>query len=233
VEGAHHIGLNTLSGRCEGLQVETALLQTDMVVTRPAADVKDPVFAFTVGGVRDVLQVAGFQGGIGADVSFYGLPNSLQSPYGNRPVSFHVFFRIRARRQDQWDGCGTCACRNRWPAIRCKRYASPTQGVAMKRLITFTISLFVVGTVVFAHGGNEHVRGVVTQISAQSITVQTSPKVTKTLVLSDKTTFKQGGKTAHLVDLKVGDRVVIDVPEKTTQALLIQIGAATTTSAHK
>jgi hypothetical protein len=103
----------------------------------------------------------------------------------------------------------------------------------MKRLITFTISLFVVGTVVFAHGGNEHVRGVVTQISAQSITVQTSPKVTKTLVLSDKTTFKQGGKTAHLVDLKVGDRVVIDVPEKTTQALLIQIGAATTTSAHK
>jgi len=36
-------------------------------------------------------------------------------------------------------------------------------------------------------------------------------------------------------DLKVGDRVVIDVPENTSQALLIQIGAAaaTTTTAHK
>ena len=27
----------------------------------------------------------------------------------------------------------------------------------------------------------------------------------------DRTTFKQGGKTAHLADLKVGDRVVIRV----------------------
>ena len=89
------------------------------------------------------------------------------------------------------------------------------------------------GTVVFAHGGNEHVRGIVTQIASQSVTVQTTSKVTRTLTLSDKTTFKQGGKTAHLADLKVGDRVVIDVPEKTTQALLIQIGAATTTAAHK
>jgi hypothetical protein len=103
----------------------------------------------------------------------------------------------------------------------------------MKRLIPLALSLVVAGTVVFAHEGNEHVRGVVTQISTQSITVQTTPKTTKTLTLSDKTTFKQGGKAAHLTDLKVGDRVVIDVPEHTTQALLIQIGAATTASTHK
>ena len=64
----------------------------------------------------------------------------------------------------------------------------------------------------FAHGGNEHVRGIVTQVSSQSVTVQTTSKVPRTLTLSDKTTFKQGGKTAHLADLKVGDRVVIDVP---------------------
>lgn len=70
-------------------------------------------------------------------------------------------------------------------------------------------------------------------ISAQSLTVQTAPKVTRTLTLSDKTTYKQGGTAAHLADLKVGDRVVIDVPEHTTQALLIQIGAATAASAHK
>ena len=103
----------------------------------------------------------------------------------------------------------------------------------MKQLITLGLSLIVAGTVVFAHEGNEHVRGVVTQISAQSITVQTAPKTTRTLTLGDKTTFKRGAKAAHLADLQVGDRVVIDVPEKTTQALLIQIGAATTTGAHK
>ena len=103
----------------------------------------------------------------------------------------------------------------------------------MKRLIILIASLGIAGTALFAHEGNEHVRGVVTQISPQSVTVQTAPKVTKTLTISDKTTFKQGGKAAHLADLKVGDRVVIDVPEKTTEALLIQIGAAPKAAAHK
>jgi hypothetical protein len=96
VEGARHVGANTFYGRLEGLQVETALLQTDLVIVGPAADVKDPVFAFTVGGVRDVLQLGGFRGGIGADVGFYRVPESLQAAYGNHPVSFHVFFRLRA-----------------------------------------------------------------------------------------------------------------------------------------
>ena len=107
----------------------------------------------------------------------------------------------------------------------------------MKRLAVLVASFLVSGTVAFAHEGNEHVRGTVTAVSAQSITVQTSPKATKTLTVSDKTTFKRGGKAAHLADLKVGDRVVIDVPEKTTQALLVQIGAAsattTTATTHK
>jgi hypothetical protein len=93
----------------------------------------------------------------------------------------------------------------------------------------FTIA----GTVAFAHGGNEHVRGVVTKVSAQSVTVQTTGTATKTLTLTDKTTLKQAGKAAQLSDLHVGDRVVIDVLAKTTTALLIQIGAAPKTAAHK
>jgi hypothetical protein len=54
----------------------------------------------------------------------------------------------------------------------------------MKRLITFASSVALAGTIVFAHGGNEHIRGVVTQISAQTITVQTADKGTKTLTLT-------------------------------------------------
>ena len=95
VEGTRHANMTTFYGRFEGLQVETALLQSDVVVEGPAADRKDPVFALTVGGVRDVLAWHGFEGGIGADVSFYGVPSALQPSYSTRPVSFHVFFRLR------------------------------------------------------------------------------------------------------------------------------------------
>jgi len=95
VEGARHAGRNTLYGRFEGLQVETALLQTDEAIDGPSADVKDPVFAFTIGAVRDVLNVRGFEGGIGADVTFYRVPSALRPSYSNHPVSFHVFFRLR------------------------------------------------------------------------------------------------------------------------------------------
>ena len=103
----------------------------------------------------------------------------------------------------------------------------------MKRLITLIVSVVLAGTIAFAHGDNVHVRGVVTQVSAQSITVQTADKATKTLTLTDKTTFQRSGKAAHLDDVKVGDRVVIDVPVKTTNALLIQIGAAAKPAPHK
>jgi hypothetical protein len=95
IEGARHADLNAIYGRFEAVQVETALLQTDVVVEGPAGDIKDPVFAFTIGGVRDVLNWRGFEGGIGADVSFYGVPDALQPMYSAHPVSFHVFFRLR------------------------------------------------------------------------------------------------------------------------------------------
>ena len=103
----------------------------------------------------------------------------------------------------------------------------------MKRLITLIVSVVLAGTIAFAHGDNVHVRGVVTQVSAQSITVQTADKATKTLTLTDKTTFQRSGKAAHLDDVTVGDRVVIDVPVKTTNALLIQIGATAKPAPHK
>jgi hypothetical protein len=51
--------------------------------------------AFTLGGVRDVLAWRGFEGGFGADVTFYGVPAALQQAYSAHPASFHVFFRLR------------------------------------------------------------------------------------------------------------------------------------------
>jgi hypothetical protein len=98
----------------------------------------------------------------------------------------------------------------------------------MKRLITVVTAIVLAGTIVLAHGNFVHVRGVVTSVSAQSITVQTKGKETRTLTLSDKTAFKQAGKPAQLSDIKVGDRVVVDVPQKKSEAVLIQIGTAPT-----
>lgn len=97
----------------------------------------------------------------------------------------------------------------------------------MKRIGLIVAALLVASVVGFAHGDNDHVRGVVTQISAQSVTLQVGGKGTKTLALNAKTTFEKSGKAAQLKDLKVGDRVIIDVPKGTLEARLIRFGAPT------
>jgi len=53
------------------------------------------VGAFTFGGVRDVWVDPKLRIGIGADVTFYHVPDGLKSVYGSNPTSFHVFIRIR------------------------------------------------------------------------------------------------------------------------------------------
>ena len=95
VEAARKAGRNSLYGRFEAVQVETALLQTGTIIEGPEAELRSPVLAFTFGGVRDFMQWRGFEGGIGADVTFYGVPAALQPMYSAGPVSFHVFFRLR------------------------------------------------------------------------------------------------------------------------------------------
>jgi hypothetical protein len=51
---------------------------------------------YTFGGVRDVVQNEHWQLGLGADVTFYSKPAILDPVYGNNPVSFHVFVRVRS-----------------------------------------------------------------------------------------------------------------------------------------
>jgi hypothetical protein len=96
----------------------------------------------------------------------------------------------------------------------------------MKQLLSVIALVLAISAGAVAHEGNEHVRGVVTAVSAQSVTVELADKTTKTLSLSAKTALEAAGKAAKLADLKIGDRVVIDVPEHTTNAVLIKVGAA-------
>ena len=53
------------------------------------------VNALTIGAVRDLGVVHGFEFGLGADVTFYGVPDALRAAYSDHPVSTHVFFRLR------------------------------------------------------------------------------------------------------------------------------------------
>jgi hypothetical protein len=51
--------------------------------------------AYTFGGVRDLVQNEHWQIGLGADFSVYSKPSVLNAYYGEHPVGFRVFLRIR------------------------------------------------------------------------------------------------------------------------------------------
>ena len=51
--------------------------------------------AYTFGGVRDLVHNPTWQLGVGADVTFYSKPSVLDTAYGDNPVSFQVFLRVR------------------------------------------------------------------------------------------------------------------------------------------
>jgi Rad3-related DNA helicase len=98
----------------------------------------------------------------------------------------------------------------------------------MKRFTALVAALVMVSAVLSAHGDYEHIRGVVTKLDASSMSVETSGKTAKTVTLGGKTTFEKSGKPATLADLKVGDRVIVDVHKGTLQAGIVRIGLAAT-----
>jgi hypothetical protein len=86
----------SFSGRLDIQQVETEVLLTGEVPD-DAHRAEPPawVTALTVGAGRRLLMWRGFEGAIGAHVTFYGVPEPLESAYEKHPVSFQVFFRVR------------------------------------------------------------------------------------------------------------------------------------------
>ncbi len=92
-----------------GYLLESTLnfLRRDYAFTRLELVDKDELFpsaavhpayrigAYTFGGVRDLVQNRAYQLGLGADVTVYSKPAVLDAAYGNRPVSFQIFLRVR------------------------------------------------------------------------------------------------------------------------------------------
>ncbi len=50
---------------------------------------------YTFGGARDLIQSRLWQVALGGDVTFYSKPSMLDSAYGNDPISFQLFVRVR------------------------------------------------------------------------------------------------------------------------------------------
>jgi hypothetical protein len=50
---------------------------------------------YTFGGMRDLLQNRAWQLGVGADLTVYSKPEALNASYGNHPLSFQIFLRMR------------------------------------------------------------------------------------------------------------------------------------------
>jgi hypothetical protein len=71
------------------------LVDKDELFPEAAVHPSYRIGAFTFGGVRDVVQDRMWQLGIGADVTFYSKPTALDASYGNNPVSFQIFLRVR------------------------------------------------------------------------------------------------------------------------------------------
>ena len=98
------------------------------------------------------------------------------------------------------------------------------------RRIAFTLIALSFSGLALAHNGFEHVRGVVTQITDKAITIQVEGKQPTTVTLLADTTFVKSGAAATMKDLKVGDKVVVDVTMKGKEmtAKIVKFGAAPT-----
>ena len=79
----------------------------------------------------------------------------------------------------------------------------------MKRTVAVVSLVFALSLMAPAHGNEKHVMGKVTNISENSITVETTAKTSVIVEVSDKTKLEKSGSPATLKDLKVGDKLVI------------------------
>jgi Domain of unknown function (DUF5666) len=86
-------------------------------------------------------------------------------------------------------------------------------------MLWLCVALLAVAT--FAHNGMEHVMGTVKTISANSVTVQTAAQEPKTITVAllPSTKFVKSGADASLKDLKVGDRVMVEAKENSSDKM--------------
>jgi hypothetical protein len=96
-----------------------------------------------------------------------------------------------------------------------------------KIALCLAVTVALLAVPVFAHEGFEHVMGTVAKISGNVLTVKTA-KGNVDVKLDEKTEFTKNGQKALVADMKVGMRVVVDIPEGAKEKIAhsVKIGAA-------
>jgi hypothetical protein len=96
-------------------------------------------------------------------------------------------------------------------------------------IIRAAVSLFLLAFAaqVFAHEGFDHVTGTIAKVNGNVVTVKTA-KGNVDVKLDAKTEITRSDQKAQAADLKIGARVVVDVPEgsKDMVAHSIKLGVA-------
>jgi hypothetical protein len=104
LEGAYQLTPNDqVYARAESVDKDLHLLETKgLAVHSDAGEGPEEqavgIRALTVGYLRDVRWWSAVRVGLGADATLYDVPPQLNSTYGESPVSFHVFLRLRWNR---------------------------------------------------------------------------------------------------------------------------------------
>ena len=96
----------------------------------------------------------------------------------------------------------------------------------MKSINLALCALLLTSAAALGHGNSVHVKGTVSRIERNTITVATTTGESKTVSVDMDTRFLKSGITAKLNDLKVGDRVVIHAKPKGAilQAVEVRFG---------
>ena len=81
------------------------------------------------------------------------------------------------------------------------------------RALILFVCISLASVAALAHGGEEHVIGTVSKVTADSITVKTTDNKMVTVGVVPATMFMMGKMMMKKGDLKVGDRVVIHAKE--------------------
>jgi hypothetical protein len=84
-------------GRAEWVEKDRRLLQFKAAEVTPAIDLPEiaEIGALTLGYLRDFVLARAIRVGAGADLTVYQFPSELEPVYGDSPVSWHVFLRVR------------------------------------------------------------------------------------------------------------------------------------------
>jgi hypothetical protein len=95
LEATRHEGDNSIFGRLELVQLETASFLSGTRASLVDPSRADGVAAFTIGGVRNFIDWHDVEAGLGISATFYAVPAPLKPSHGDHPMSLQIYFRVR------------------------------------------------------------------------------------------------------------------------------------------